>query len=100
MAYTGPWMLSYALQAPIPIARLPYPQSPAETDLSRDWKPAEISSESNSGFPYSYLGLGVPGFPDMSFILGPNPAGTTGMLVIASEMQIVCLFQKLGGTWS
>lgn len=68
----------------------PVPIVSGELDLSRDWKPAELSSASKFGFPYSYLGIGVPGFPNMSFILGPNPAGPTGTLVNSAETQIVC----------
>lgn len=68
----------------------PMPIVAGEFDLSRDWKPAERSRESKFGFPYSYLGIGVPGFPNMGFILGPNPAGPTGTLVNSSETQVVC----------
>ena len=68
----------------------PMPIVAGEYDLSRDWKPAEKSTESKFGFPYSYLGIAVPGFPNMSFILGPNPAGPTGTLVNSSETQVVC----------
>jgi len=67
----------------------PVPIVAGEYDLSRDWKPAAVVSESKFGFPYSYLGIGVPDFPNLAFILGPNPAGATGTLVNSSETQIV-----------
>jgi hypothetical protein len=67
----------------------PVPIVAGEYDLSRDWKPATACAESKFGFPYSYLGVGTPGFPNLTFILGPNPAGPTGTLVNSSETQIV-----------
>ncbi|KAK5167825.1 uncharacterized protein LTR77_007524 [Saxophila tyrrhenica] len=59
------------------------------------WQATDVSSESKFGFPYSYLGTGVPGFPNMSFILGPNPAGPTGTLVNSAETQIAYIAKML-----
>ena len=50
----------------------PVPIVSGEYDLARDWKPMQTQEDSKFGFPYSYLGVGVPGFPNMSFILGPS----------------------------
>lgn len=73
----------------------PVPIVSGDIDLSRDWKPIEKQPDSKFGFPYSYFGVGVPGFPNMSFILGPNPAGPTGTLVNAAETQIAYIAKML-----
>jgi cation diffusion facilitator CzcD-associated flavoprotein CzcO len=73
----------------------PVPIVSGDIDLSRDWKPIQTEPNSKYGFPYSYLGLGVPGFPNMSFILGPNPAGPTGTLVNSAETQIAYIAKML-----
>ena len=73
----------------------PVPIVSGEYDLARDWKPVQFNENSKFGFPYSYLGLGVPGFPNMSFILGPNPAGPTGTLVNSAESQIAYIAKML-----
>lgn len=43
----------------------PFPIVAGDYDLSRDWKP-----EGKFGFPYSYLGIGTPNFPNLAYILG------------------------------
>ena len=73
----------------------PVPIVSGDIDLSRDWKPIQTEPNSKFGFPYCYLGLGVPGFPNMSFILGPNPAGPTGTLVNSAETQIAYIAKML-----
>ena len=73
----------------------PVPISSGDINLARDWKPIQTQPDSKYGFPYSYLGLGVPGFPNMSFILGPNPAGPTGTLVNSAETQIAYIAKML-----
>ncbi|KAL0260140.1 hypothetical protein SLS55_005886 [Diplodia seriata] len=50
----------------------PFPIVAGEYDLSRDWK-----HDGKFGFPYSYFGLGVPGFPNLLFLYGtytPSPS--------------------------
>ena len=73
----------------------PVPIVAGEYDLARDWKPTTSDESSKFGFPYSYLGVGVPGFPNMGFILGPNPAGPTGTLVNSAETQIAYIAKML-----
>ena len=43
----------------------PFPIVAGDYDLSRDWKP-----NGKFGFPYSYLGLFTPHFPNIAYILG------------------------------
>ena len=43
----------------------PFPLIAGDYDLSRDWKP-----DGKFGFPYSYLGIGTPHFPNLAYILG------------------------------
>lgn len=43
----------------------PFPITSGEYDLSRDWQ-----HDGKFGFPYSYFGLGVPGFPNLLFLYG------------------------------
>lgn len=68
----------------------PVPIVSGDFDLAKDWK---IGGK--FGFPYSYLGVGVPGFPNLAFILGPNPAGPTGTLVNSAETQIAYIAKML-----
>ena len=46
----------------------PFPIVAGDYDLSRDWKP-----DGKFGFPYSYLGLFTPNFPNCAYILGKHP---------------------------
>lgn len=43
----------------------PFPIIAGDYDLSKDWKP-----DGKFGFPYSYLGLFTPHFPNCAYILG------------------------------
>jgi cation diffusion facilitator CzcD-associated flavoprotein CzcO len=43
----------------------PFPIVAGDYDLSKDWKP-----DGKFGFPYSYLGLFTPHFPNCAYILG------------------------------
>ncbi|TPX17535.1 uncharacterized protein E0L32_003178 [Thyridium curvatum] len=40
------------------------------------------------GFPYTYLGVATPGFPNLLFLLGPHAAGPSGTTTQAAETQI------------
>ena len=51
----------------------PFPIVAGGYDLSRDWKP-----DGAFGFPYTYIGMCTPGFPNLAFLLGPNSAGPSG----------------------
>jgi cation diffusion facilitator CzcD-associated flavoprotein CzcO len=45
----------------------PFPIVAGDYDLSKDWKP-----DGKFGFPYSYLGLFTPNFPNCAYILGKH----------------------------
>ena len=42
-----------------------FPIVSGEYDLSKDWRP-----EGKFSWPYTYIGIGTPGFPNLSFVLG------------------------------
>lgn len=60
----------------------PFPIVSGDLDLSRDWKP-----DGKFGFPYSYLGLGVPGFSNLLFLYGPNAGAVAGTVPHGVEVQ-------------
>ncbi|KAF2765584.1 FAD/NAD(P)-binding domain-containing protein [Teratosphaeria nubilosa] len=68
----------------------PFPIVAGECDLRRDWAP-----DGKFGFPYSYLGVATPGFPNLAYILGPNPAGPSGTVPHAVETQIAYIAKML-----
>jgi cation diffusion facilitator CzcD-associated flavoprotein CzcO len=56
---------------------------------------AELWSEGGEyGFPYNYLGIAAPGFPNLLFIQGPNPAGRSGTIPHNIEVQVT-LFARI-----
>lgn len=68
----------------------PFPIVSGEYDLSRDWK-----RDGKFGWPYNYLGIGTPGFPNLAFALGPSPAGTSGTVPHSVEVQITYIAKML-----
>ncbi|KAF2085405.1 FAD/NAD(P)-binding domain-containing protein [Saccharata proteae CBS 121410] len=68
----------------------PFPIVAGEFNLARDWEP-----EGKFGHPYNYLGLGVPGFPNMLFIYGPNSAAVAGTIPHSAENQITYIARLL-----
>lgn len=58
-------------------------------DLTKLW-----AGDGEYGFPYSYLGLATPGFPNLFFILGPNGAGRSGTVPHNVEIQVT-LFARM-----
>ncbi|KXT10076.1 hypothetical protein AC579_2470 [Pseudocercospora musae] len=68
----------------------PFPIVSGEYDLSRDWRP-----DGKFGWPYSYLGLATPGFANLFYLLGPNPAGPSGTVPHAVETQITYVAKML-----
>ncbi|SMY20886.1 unnamed protein product [Zymoseptoria tritici ST99CH_1A5] len=68
----------------------PFSITSGDLDLSQDWKPT-----GKFGWPYSYLGLCTPGFPNLAFLLGPNPAGLSGTVPHAVETQVVYIAKML-----
>jgi cation diffusion facilitator CzcD-associated flavoprotein CzcO len=59
-------------------------------DLSSAWK-----ADGKFGFPYTYLGLATPGFPNLFFIHGPNASGASGTLPHSAENQITYIARVL-----
>ncbi|KAK4497848.1 hypothetical protein PRZ48_010503 [Zasmidium cellare] len=59
-------------------------------DLAVDWK-----HDGKFGWPYSYLGLCAPHFPNLAFLLGPNPAGPSGTVPHAVETQVTYIAKML-----
>lgn len=47
------------------------------------------------GFPYTYLGLATPGFPNLLFIHGPNGSGRSGTVPHNVEVQLTLYAQIL-----
>ncbi|PGH27885.1 hypothetical protein AJ80_00435 [Polytolypa hystricis UAMH7299] len=52
-----------------------FPIVSGDVDLSSAWKP-----DGKFGFPYTYIGIATPGFPNLFYLLGPNSAGQSGTL--------------------
>ncbi|KAH7034536.1 uncharacterized protein B0I36DRAFT_238872 [Microdochium trichocladiopsis] len=55
-------------------------------ELGDMWRPKGQGSVDGYGFPYTYLGLGTPGFPNLGFLLGPNGSGRSGTVPFAAEI--------------
>jgi cation diffusion facilitator CzcD-associated flavoprotein CzcO len=51
--------------------------------LGEVWKPG-----GKYGFPYTYLGLATPGFPNLLFIAGPHGLGPSGTVPHSVEIQL------------
>ncbi|KAH7071159.1 hypothetical protein BKA63DRAFT_474670 [Paraphoma chrysanthemicola] len=58
----------------------PFPIKSRGVDLNEAWKP-----EGKWGFPYTYLGLATPGFPNLFFLAGPHATGPSGTVPQAVE---------------
>ena len=52
-------------------------------DLSKAWKPG-----GKFGFPYTYLGISTPGFPNLFFLAGPHATGPSGTVPQAVEVSL------------
>ncbi|KAJ8607848.1 hypothetical protein MRB53_040041 [Persea americana] len=82
----------------------PFPVVAGEYDLSRDWK-----QDGKFGWPYTYLGVSTPGFPNLAFVMGkltnmmnaeliisgPHPGGPSGTVPHAAETQITYVARML-----
>ncbi|KAL7817291.1 hypothetical protein V8C26DRAFT_398614 [Trichoderma gracile] len=67
----------------------PFPVRSGGSDLSRDW-----SHSGAYGFPYAYMGVASPGFPNLLFIHGPSASGRSGTVPHNVENQIT-FFAKI-----
>ena len=73
----------------------PFPVVSSDINLAQAWKP-----DGEFGFPYSYLGIATPGFPNLFFIHGPNAAGHSGIFPHGVENQVTYisrLLRKISG---
>ncbi|KAF1943940.1 FAD/NAD(P)-binding domain-containing protein [Clathrospora elynae] len=58
----------------------PFPIKARGIDLNKAWKP-----EGKWGFPYTYMGMATPGFPNLFYVAGPHAAGPSGTVPQAVE---------------
>lgn len=68
----------------------PFPIVSGGVDLASAWKP-----DGEFGFPYSYLGIASPGFPNLLFVHGPNASGHSGTLPHSVENQVTYIARIL-----
>ncbi|KAJ9145015.1 FAD/NAD(P)-binding domain-containing protein [Pleurostoma richardsiae] len=68
----------------------PFPVIRGGLDLTSSWRPA-----GSIGFPYTYMGLAAPGFPNLLFVNGPQCASATGTLPFATENQLTLVARIL-----
>ena len=59
-------------------------------DLGDLWKP-----DGEHGFPYTYMGLATPGFPNLFFVHGPHGTGPSGTVPQSVETQLTYLAKLL-----
>lgn len=52
-------------------------------DLKEAWKPDGLF-----GWPYTYMGVGTPGFPNLFFVFGPHGSGPSGTVPNSAENYI------------
>lgn len=79
-----------SMAAPFPIV------GEAGVDLGTLWDPEPSKEEGpgRKGFPYTYLGLATPGFPNLLFVQGPHGTGPSGTVPHSVENQLV-MFAKI-----
>lgn len=68
----------------------PFPVVANGVDLSEAWKPG-----GKYGFPYLYLGMAAPGFPNIAWIGGPYSSGYSGTVPNSFENQVVYIAKML-----
>ncbi|KAI4774946.1 FAD/NAD(P)-binding domain-containing protein [Aureobasidium sp. EXF-3400] len=68
----------------------PFPVVAGDYDLSRDWRP-----DGKFGWPYSYIGVATPGFPNLLHLAGPNAAGASGSVPFSVETQVAYIAKVL-----
>ena len=61
----------------------PFPIVSRGLDLRTAWKPDGIF-----GFPYTYMGVATPGFPNLLFIGGPHGSAPSGTMPHGLEIQL------------
>ncbi|RDW67424.1 flavin-containing monooxygenase [Aspergillus mulundensis] len=68
----------------------PFPIIANGLDLRTAWK-----HDGHFGFPYNYLGVATPGFPNLLWIGGPNATGHGGSVPNSIENQIVYIAKMI-----
>lgn len=71
----------------------PFPLKANGYDLHRDWKPDH--PDSAFGFPYSYLGVAAPSFPNALWLSGAYSAGYSGTVPNSIENQVTYVAKVL-----
>ncbi|UNI18436.1 hypothetical protein JDV02_004705 [Purpureocillium takamizusanense] len=66
-----------------------FPVRAGDKELGDLWKP-----DGEHGFPYTYMGLATPGFPNIFFVQGPHATGPSGTVPHSVETQLT-YFAKL-----
>ncbi|KAF4547823.1 Pyridine nucleotide-disulfide oxidoreductase-like protein 14 [Elsinoe fawcettii] len=61
----------------------PFPITANGVDLREAWRPG-----GKYGWPYTYLGLATPGFPNLFLVHGPHGTGPSGTVPHAVEIQL------------
>jgi len=59
-------------------------------DLKEAWRP-----EGKFGFPYTYMGISTPGFPNLFFLMGPHATGPSGTVPFAAETGLTYIAKVL-----
>ena len=62
---------------------LPFPLRSFGKDLSKAWK-----HDGEDAFPYTYMGLAVPNFPNLFLVHGPHGTGASGTVPHSVEVQL------------
>ena len=69
----------------------PFPIRAYGKDLGKDWTPGS----GGHGYPFTYLGLATPGFPNLFFIHGPHGTGPSGTVPHSVENQLAFFSRAL-----
>ncbi|KAK4187657.1 hypothetical protein QBC35DRAFT_515335 [Podospora australis] len=75
----------------------PFPITAHGKDLRSLWDPeGKLRGQGGEsyGFPYTYMGLATPGFPNLLFVHGPHGTGPSGTVPHSVENQLV-LYAKI-----
>ncbi|KAF2845155.1 FAD/NAD(P)-binding domain-containing protein [Plenodomus tracheiphilus IPT5] len=73
----------------------PFPIKAHGVDLNEAWKP-----EGKWGFPFTYMGVATPGFPNLFFLAGPHATGPSGTVPQAAETGLTYIAKVLRKTSS
>ncbi|KAK3348553.1 hypothetical protein B0H65DRAFT_178545 [Neurospora tetraspora] len=75
---------------------IPFPVVAKGKNLQDAWNPElKGKSDEHHGFPYTYLGVATPGFPNLFFLQGPHGTGPSGTVPHSTETQLTLLAKIL-----